>query len=321
MNILLINDDPAFEEHIQSVLLPIYSAESNTSFDACLELLLGQAVEMIIVNSDITRNKALSSELTNSMFLYKNIWVPTVYIGNTSSDYMNDEVVEEHCDVFILYPAHPLKINLVVSTLQNIAHSQKTLRKVQQELITKNKKLSRLSHFDELTALPNRRYFNETLEQEMACSRETGKKKILALGDIDFFKPYNDTYGHVKGDKCLHKVAQCINDVLKKHNFDNACFRYGGEEFVLVLSNTSTAGSLIVGERIRSSIESLETNYTDQTLKVTVSVGVSSLLNDDNMSRLFQRADKALYKSKHLGRNRVVSAGSLQLEPMDLVIC
>ncbi len=177
------------------------------------------------------------------------------------------------------------------------------------------------SLIDPLTGAGNRLALENTLEREVGLALRHNQPLSVVVVDIDNFKVVNDTHGHAAGDAVLANVAKHLTTCSRETDSAYRAFRYGGEEFVLVLSNTSTAGSLIVGERIRSSIESLETNYTDQTLKVTVSVGVSSLLNDDNMSRLFQRADKALYKSKHLGRNRVVSAGSLQLEPMDLVIC
>ncbi|MFT5690826.1 MAG: diguanylate cyclase (GGDEF)-like protein [Oceanicoccus sp.] len=173
---------------------------------------------------------------------------------------------------------------------------------------------------DPLTGAGNRLALENTLEREVGLALRHTQPLSVAVVDIDNFKVINDTYGHAAGDAVLANVAKQLSLCSRETDSAYRAFRYGGEEFVSVLNNTNTKGSLVVGERIRSSIESLKTLYNDQVLQVTVSVGVSSLLNDDNMSRLFQRADKALYKSKHMGRNRVVSAGALKLEPTDLVI-
>lgn len=178
----------------------------------------------------------------------------------------------------------------------------------------------RTSLVDPLTGAGNRLALENTLEREVGLALRHTQPLSVVVVDIDNFKAINDTYGHAAGDAVLASVAKQLSLCSRETDSAYRAFRYGGEEFVSVLSNTNTKGSLVVGERIRSSIESLKTHHNDQVLQVTVSVGVSSLLNDDNMSRLFQRADKALYKSKHMGRNRVMSAGALKLEPSDLVI-
>lgn len=173
---------------------------------------------------------------------------------------------------------------------------------------------------DPLTGAGNRLALENTLEREVGLALRHTQPLSVAVVDIDNFKMINDTYGHAAGDAVLANVAKQLSLCSRETDSAYRAFRYGGEEFVSVLSNTNTKGSLVVGERMRSSIESLKTQHNDLILQVTVSVGVSSLLNDDNMSRLFQRADKALYKSKSLGRNRVISAGALKLEPTDLLI-
>jgi len=173
---------------------------------------------------------------------------------------------------------------------------------------------------DPLTGAGNRLALENTLEREVGLALRHKQALSVIVVDIDHFKCVNDDHGHQAGDKVLKDVARQLALCCRDTDSAYRAYRYGGEEFVLILSNTSTEGSLIVAERIRASIAALSCPHEGETLKVTVSVGVSSLLNDDNMSRLFQRADKALYKAKHKGRNRVVSATTLGLEPSDLVI-
>ncbi|MFT5580209.1 MAG: diguanylate cyclase (GGDEF)-like protein [Paraglaciecola psychrophila] len=173
---------------------------------------------------------------------------------------------------------------------------------------------------DPLTGAGNRLALENTLTREVGLALRHKQALSVVVVDIDHFKRVNDDHGHQAGDKVLKDVAKQLAHCCRDTDSAYRAFRYGGEEFVLILSNTSTEGSLIVGERIRSSIETLGCGYEEKTLEVTVSVGVSSLLSDDTMSRLFERADKALYNAKNKGRNQVVSAITLGLEPAELAI-
>lgn len=174
---------------------------------------------------------------------------------------------------------------------------------------------------DPLTGAGNRLALENTLEREVGLALRHKQPLSLVVVDIDNFKLVNDNHGHAAGDSVLKEVAKQLALCCRDTDSAYRAYRYGGEEFVLILSNTNTQGSIIVGERIRASIEAMNCQIDSDTVNVTVSVGVSSMLKDDNMSRLFQRADKALYKAKHKGRNRVITACELKLEPIDMVIC
>lgn len=161
---------------------------------------------------------------------------------------------------------------------------------------------------DELTGVPNRRSFSERFAVELNRSRRDQEPLSLVIIDIDYFKSYNDHYGHEQGDQCLEKVAREIRNTLKRPG--DFCARYGGEEFVVLLPANSSAGAMHLAEEIRNNIEKLEIPHeTSQCAGVvTVSIGVAVLEDYESPSRdtLLYKADTALYQAKQQGRNRVV---------------
>ena len=160
---------------------------------------------------------------------------------------------------------------------------------------------------DALTGIPNRRSFSERILAEFIISRKSDAELSLIMCDIDNFKKYNDRYGHVEGDECLRKVAQCIRDSLKRPI--DFCARYGGEEFVVILPNSSLGGAMTVAERIRENIENMKIAHCDSTTGgiVTMSLGLatSKTVNTDSDEQLIRCADQALYLAKRHGRNKV----------------
>lgn len=167
--------------------------------------------------------------------------------------------------------------------------------------------IRRQAVMDALTGIPNRRSFSERILAEFAISRKSDAELSVIMCDIDNFKKYNDRYGHVEGDVCLRKVAQCIQDSLKRPI--DFCARYGGEEFVVVLPNSSLQGATTVAERIRESIENMKIEHSESTTGgvVTMSLGLATrkIVNADSYEQLIQCADQALYLAKKCGRNKV----------------
>lgn len=159
-----------------------------------------------------------------------------------------------------------------------------------------------LSLTDALTGLYNRRHFDNAIEREFLRTKRYGGDLSLAIIDIDFFKKINDTYGHLCGDYILKEVAYLIIDNFRKTDI---VFRYGGEEFVVILTETSSASALIPMERLRKTIESYDFRYQNNHIKVTISAGISST-NSETVNELLNSSDKALYEAKNSGRNRIV---------------
>ena len=161
---------------------------------------------------------------------------------------------------------------------------------------------------DSLTGSGNRLALENTLEREVALAHRHQHPLSVLIADIDKFKAINDSYGPAAGDFVLKDVARLLTQCSRDTDSTYRTYRFGGEEFVILLSNTGSDGAQLVGERIRRCIENMTTTYEDNSINVTVSVGVATLGKSDDMSSLFSKADKALYQAKSNGRNQVVKA-------------
>lgn len=170
--------------------------------------------------------------------------------------------------------------------------------------------LKALSSRDGLTGIANRRYLDSILEREWQRALRNNSPLSLVICDIDYFKNYNDVYGHHKGDQCLIKVARTLNSFCRRGG--DLCARYGGEEFAIVLPDTDNVSALELAESIRAAVHDLKIPHcaSDAGTRVTLSLGVVSMIPDSSASttQLIEMADSALYKAKAAGRNRVINA-------------
>lgn len=175
-----------------------------------------------------------------------------------------------------------------------------------QELQQTNERLAQEVIIDDLTGIANRRQFDRYLAIEWKrCAREKHPLSLI-MCDIDYFKLYNDAYGHLEGDRCLKMVAQTINRVTKRPA--DLVARYGGEEFAVILPNTNISGAQHIAEQIRSHVEALEIAHINSNVNdyVTLSSGVACCIPDRDFkyTALIEAADRGLYRAKGLGRNR-----------------
>jgi diguanylate cyclase (GGDEF)-like protein len=164
------------------------------------------------------------------------------------------------------------------------------------------------SSLDGLTQINNRRYFDTYFNREFLRSRRTRVPLSIIICDVDFFKPYNDLYGHQAGDEVLKKIAAALDDTLKRPG--DIVARYGGEEFAIVLPDTSHDGAYVIAEMLRATIEMLEIPYQqNQTSKrITISLGLWTFNGGESSQEdVLEKADKALYQAKKKGRNMVCS--------------
>jgi diguanylate cyclase (GGDEF)-like protein/PAS domain S-box-containing protein len=165
--------------------------------------------------------------------------------------------------------------------------------------------LEQLATRDGLTGLANRRCFDDTLHAEWARALRQQQPLSLLMVDVDNFKAYNDAHGHLGGDECLKRIATAVASEMRTNDL---VARYGGEEFAVILPNQSLKGAAIVAERIRCRVEQLQVpNRLAPTQHVTVSIGAATALAspDTDASQLVAIADAALYRAKHMGRNRI----------------
>ncbi len=179
------------------------------------------------------------------------------------------------------------------------------LARKKSEVEAANEQLRRLATIDGLTQIANRRYFDQYLAQEW--KRLSREKQFLSmiLCDVDFFKRYNDTYGHQLGDDCLKLVAQALSEAVQRPA--DLVARYGGEEFAVVLPNTNVSGAMRVAESIKRAVQDLKIPHekSDTSEYVSISQGVTSIVPTDKIipESLILSADKALYQAKNQGRN------------------
>lgn len=177
----------------------------------------------------------------------------------------------------------------------------------QTKLMVLASRLEKVSQTDDLTGLPNRRALRERLETEAVKMNRSGEDFSLILCDIDHFKFINDNYGHAVGDEALRHLATCFQEIIRRYDL---AARWGGEEFLLVLPNTSVTEAEIVAERIRTGIASrLLCSSTGETIRLTISCGVCSWKEFPELDELFKMTDHRLYRAKSGGRNRVVGRG------------
>ena len=160
-----------------------------------------------------------------------------------------------------------------------------------------------LSLTDALTGLYNRRHFDRTVEREFLRSKRYNRDLSIAIIDVDFFKKINDEYGHLCGDYILKEVAYLILDNFRKTDI---VFRYGGEEFVVLLTETPLQQTRIPLERLRQTVERQTFTYENKPIKVTISIGVATN-TASCVNEFLNNADKALYTAKNSGRNTVIT--------------
>jgi len=179
------------------------------------------------------------------------------------------------------------------------------IERANQELEEANSKLQKLSRIDGLTNIANRRFFDETLLQELSRMQRNNTPLTLILCDIDFFKKYNDQYGHQMGDSCLQQVAQCIHSSFTRTG--DLVARYGGEEFAVILPNVDQAAAINLAENLRLAIKNLQIRHESSEIDnvLTLSIGVTTAIPDKDASvaNYILAADKALYQAKASGRD------------------
>lgn len=176
-----------------------------------------------------------------------------------------------------------------------------TLRKM-------NKKLESLATLDPLTNLPNRRFFDKQVAYEKAISRRYKTKTALLLIDIDDFKEINDTYGHHAGDQVLVKLAQILQSNIRE---SDVVARWGGEEFIIMLSHTPLEGAEILATRLLDTIQYHRFKTDQGSIEITISIGIGPLYAESSFDLSYETIDKALYQSKDNGKNQYTTKTSL----------
>lgn len=254
-------------------------------------------VEMPIL-SGIEATKAIRAQK-------KADWFPIIFLTSHTDDESFANGILAGGDAYLPKPLNPSRLQYTVIAMERIYLMRQKLQQTQQKLQVANQELERLSLSDQLTGLGNRRQFDTFLTMQMALARRNKSPLSLIICDVDFFKKYNDRYGHLQGDHCLATVATTIKQQLRRST-DLTC-RYGGEEFIGILPTTSQQDARMLAERIRQAV--FDTNIIHEASdhqRVSLSLGVATFVGQYSSEADFVgAADAALYNAKQQGRNRV----------------
>jgi diguanylate cyclase (GGDEF)-like protein len=204
-------------------------------------------------------------------------------------------------DEFVSKPYHADALRARSNVGRRIVNLHSTLSEKMRMLEEANATISHLAATDELTGLYNRRFFNESLTKYLSASKRHSFHISVIMTDVDKFKAVNDTYGHSAGDRIL-KI--CAGTMSSQARTEDIVARWGGEEFIVLLPYTNLEGASIVAERIRVALAS--DCLAGSSMSVTASFGVAELQDGEDAEALLRRADRALYRAKDEGRNRVV---------------
>ena len=210
-------------------------------------------------------------------------------LGSTNGTYVNDELIDE----YVMRDGDFIKIGRTIfkflsgNNIENAYHEE----------------IYRLTTVDGLTQIYNKRYFLETLEREISRAHRYHRDLSLIMFDIDFFKKINDTYGHLAGDYVLKQLASVIKARIRR---EDIMARYGGEEFAIILPEIGVSNALTFAEKIRKLVEKTGFKFEDQSIPVTISIGVAAIGQGIQTALEFIKlADDKLYQAKVGGRNRV----------------
>lgn len=233
-----------------------------------------------------------------------------IYPGSTKIVAVATEVVKRPPKILlepVIVETQPQVYRLL--DVHQLLYAQAQIHLMTIKLLEKaNNKLNRLAKLDGLTKVANRRQFDQQLEQEWQRLTRESQPLSLILCDIDYFKNYNDTYGHLAGDDCLQKVVHAIKKAVRRPA--DLVARYGGEEFAVILPNTPKSGAITVAENIRSQVHRLHICHAGSHVSpwVTLSLGIATMIPtlEEVPAKLIAQADMALYQAKTQGRDRVV---------------
>jgi diguanylate cyclase (GGDEF)-like protein len=311
IRVLVVDDEPTIRAVIVQVLSDDgYEVRDAASGEAALDAFRKDPFP--IVMTDIIMGKMSGIDLLREIKLLAPETLVILMTSQASLDSATRALRSGACD-YITKPFEDISnisavVQRAVDKLQDLHEKEEMVERLKrsaEELETLNSQLKEIAIRDGLTGLFNHRHFRETLELEVLRCRRHGREFSLIFMDVDHFKRFNDTHGHLEGDKVLKTLARLIRDRCRATTM---AARYGGEEFVLLLPETGKSGARSLAEGLRRAVEShdFEGRESQPDGRVTLSLGVATFPQDGNDSvTLISSADRALYQAKNGGRNRV----------------
>jgi diguanylate cyclase (GGDEF)-like protein len=292
-NILIVDDDTKVRDAINEFIEKSgYRTFTSSSAEEALEIVKSDRVDVVITDVVLPGKDGL--ELTD--IIRQNFDIDVIIMTGYTDNYSYEEAISKGASDLVF---KPVRFEELLLRLKRVLRE----RQLTKERAGMLGKLEKLAITDGLTKLYNLRHFYNQVEVEIDRCNRYGHSLALLLLDIDHFKIVNDTYGHLEGDKVLIRLCQIIKSCLR--TMDSA-YRYGGEEFTIILPETPGQEGKNVAKRIKTAVE-LESFFPEpgKIFTITISMGVTEYCINEPLTEFIQRADKAMYKSKAKGRNRI----------------
>ena len=317
--VLLVDDQWMVAEAVRRMLAEDTNINFHYCSDAAAALATAREVKPTVILQDIVMPGVEGLEL---VYRYRaesaTSAIPIIVLSSKEDPVVKNQAFEAGANDYLV--KLPNKIELIariryhskayLNQLQR-DDAHRALRESQRQLLESNFQLQRLNNLDGLTGLSNRRFFDQYMETEWNRAILSQHALSILMIDVDKFKSYNDTRGHLPGDEILKKVAETIQQNCRRSA--DCAARFGGEEFVIALIDMTFEESQILGEKVRKAIEDLRLPHGDSSVGpyITVSIGAARIVptRGESFLLLIDAADQALYKAKKAGRNRLVMAG------------
>ncbi len=303
VNILIVDDDVAIIKAMdQYIKKSGYNAFTVSSAEEATEFLKKTTPQIVVTDIMLPGKNGL--ELTQEI-KEKHQDVAVIVMTGYSADFSYEKAISKGADDFVF---KPIRLDELILRLKRVLKEQE-FEKEREAMLDE---LKTLAITDGLTRLYNSRHFYSHLEVELDRANRYDRPISLLLLDVDHFKEYNDNYGHLEGDKILFNFGKIIKECLRK--MDSA-YRYGGEEFTVILPETDGPEAVPVAQRIRKLLEKQKYSpVPGKKVMVTVSIGVTQYHSGEDLTQFVQRSDKAMYASKQKGRNKVTYFDSEEQE-------
>lgn len=303
--LLVVDDIPDNLKLLRGLLAKSYRLTFATSGAEALQRVKSTQPNLILLDLmmpemdgiEVCQQLKNSSETAN---------IPVIFLTVNHEVTRLVEAFETGASDYVTKPFQTPELLARIKTHLKLVELQEQLRETVEQLEVANQELTALSQKDGLTKIANRRYFDHYLQQKWEQLRREEEPLSVILLDIDYFKQYNDYYGHLQGDECLKTLAETLSQAIKRST--DLVARYGGEEFVLVLPDTDKSGAVTIAKKIQSAIAQHKIPHASHLSsdQVTVSLGIATVIPtvEGSWEKLLSHADFALYQAKEQGRDR-----------------
>jgi len=324
MKILIVDDSDLFLNALEAILQSVgyKNVIKANSYERANKILKTCNIDIILMDvmmPNVDGIKAIS--LIKSDHNLRDI--PIIMVSALNDEARIEKAFLAGAIDYISKPVKKLELRARVRSVMKLKkeidyrkEKERELERLNNSLEKANKELLRLSTVDGLTGIYNRRYFDLIIEKEWKRGLREKQKISIILADIDYFKLYNDNYGHLEGDNCLRIIACKLQEVIKRPA--DLLARYGGEEFVILLPNTDQKGAYKIAKDLQKKVRSLciNHNFSNVGNVVTLSIGVATAVPDidSKYQNLIEHADKAMYIAKSNGRNQIVISDNLVIK-------